>query len=39
MYLNGRVAATIVLETRTVGQVQGLQILGRAALAEGEVAG
>lgn len=31
MYLNGRVAATIVLETRTVGQVQGLQILGRAA--------
>lgn len=32
MYLDDRVAATIVLETRTVGQVQGLQILGRAAL-------
>ena len=31
-----RVAASIVLETRVVGRVQGLQIEGEATLAEGE---
>lgn len=38
MYLNGKVAAAIYLETRSVGQVQGLQLLGEATLAEGETA-
>ena len=31
---NNRVAASIVLETRTVGKVQGLQIVGRAVRAK-----
>ena len=35
MSADSRTAATIVLETRTVGQVQGLQITGRATLADG----
>lgn len=34
---NGLVAASIVLETRTIGNIQGLQIQGRASLAEGDV--
>lgn len=38
MYLNGKVAAAIYLETRTIGQVQGLQVLGDASLAEGDAA-
>lgn len=37
MYLDGRVAAAIYLETRNIGQVQGLQILGYASPAEEEV--
>ncbi len=38
MHRDCRVAASIVLETRTVGQVQGLQLTGCAALADGETA-
>lgn len=34
MLKNSRVAASIVLETRTVGKVQGLQIVGRAVRAK-----
>lgn len=34
MLANSRVAASIVLETRTVGKVQGLQIVGRATQAK-----
>lgn len=37
MYLDGRVAAAIYLETRNIGQVQGLQILGYAAPAQEEI--
>ena len=33
---NGRVAASVVLETRIVGKVQGLQITGRAVRADDE---
>lgn len=33
---NAEVAASVVLETRNVGKVQGLQIAGRVRLAEGE---
>lgn len=34
MLKNSRVAASIVLETRTVGKVQGLQIVGRSVRAK-----
>lgn len=34
MLANNRVAASIVLETRTIGKVQGLQIVGQAVRAK-----
>jgi uncharacterized protein YhbP (UPF0306 family) len=37
MSANPHVAAAIALETRVVGRVQGLQIEGEVALADGEV--
>lgn len=37
MLSGGTVAASVVLETRTVGNVQGLQLQGRATLAAGDM--
>ena len=38
MVRNGRVAASVVLETRIVGKVQGLQITGRGVRTEDDAA-